>query len=103
MNWNSDIPYIPPSYVYDCMISTVSPRPYPVEDFMVTSSCSINDTTIINLFIEWFPPSIINGVLESYDVCLGNVSLEPSEEISNKSHDCRNSTENVCLIIMGRN
>lgn len=94
VNWNSDIPYIPPRYVYDCMISAVSPRPYPVEKVMVTS-CSVNDS-IINLYLNWSPPSVINGALDSYDICLGNVPLEPNEEISNKSHDCRKSKQNVC-------
>jgi hypothetical protein len=95
VNWNSDIPYTPPRYDYGCQISTVPPRPYPVETFTVTS-CSLNDSTIIILYIDWLPPSTIYGVLESYDICLGSVSLEPNEEMSNKSHDCRKSTQNVC-------
>ena len=86
VNWNSSIFYTPPRYGYNCTVSTVSPRPYPVENFMVTS-CSVNDSTI-NLLLTWSPPSVINGALDSYDVCVGNEPLEPNEEIFNTSHDC---------------
>lgn len=91
--WNSNIPYVPPRHTYNCIVSTVPPHPYPVENFTVTA-CSINDSTI-SLLLEWSPTSIVNGELDSYDVCVGSEPLEPDEEISsNTTHDC--SSYNVC-------
>ena len=84
--WSSDVAYIPLRYGYDCTESTMPPRPYPIENLMVTS-CSENDSAI-NLSLEWSPPSIINGRLDSYDVCIGNKPLEPDEDSSNTSHNC---------------
>ena len=84
--WNSDLAYIPPRYSYNCTESAMAPRPYPIEYLMVTS-CSENASTI-NLSLEWSPPSIVNGRLDSYDVCIGNEPLEPDEEASNTTHNC---------------
>ena len=92
--WNSGIPYTPPSYSYNCTISTMAPRPYLVESFTV-NVCSINDTTI-NLNLTWSPPTLVNGGLDSYEICMGNEPLESNEGISNKSDDCLK--HNVCYM-----
>ena len=89
------MPYIPPRHTYNCIESAVPPRPYPIENFIVTP-CSINDSTI-SLALEWSPPPIINGELDSYDVCIGSEPLEPDEEIlSNTSHDCSSHKVSCC-------
>ena len=86
MIWNGDIAYRPPRHQYNCTESTMAPRPYPIENLKVTS-CSENDSAI-SLSLEWSPPSIVNGRLDFYDVCIGNEPLEPDEEASNTSYNC---------------
>ena len=43
----------------------------------------------LNLYLEWSPPSIANGELMSYDICIGSVPLEPDQDIPNGGdHEC---------------
>ena len=97
MTWNdSSIPYVPPKHIYTCVESTRYPVPGLVEDVSITS-CSSNDSDI-TLYLEWSPPSIIIGRLDSYDICVG-VTLVPDQGIpdpDNGSHEC--SKLNVCLV-----
>ena len=96
VTWNrSSIPYVPPKHTYTCIESTLYPVPGLVEDISITL-CSSNDSNI-TLYLEWSPPSMIVGELDSYDICVG-VTLVPDQEIldpDNGSHEC--SKLNVCI------
>lgn len=65
--WNfSSISFDPPNHIYTCMESTHPPAPSLIENITV-ALCLINDSTAA-LYIEWSPPSVINGELYSYNI-----------------------------------
>ena len=81
MIWNtSTVPYTPPSYSFTCIESAVSPAPSPVLNFTV-ASYSINDNQI-TLDLDWLPPSMPNGELAPYNICIGGEPLAPSKDQS---------------------
>ena len=60
VNWNSEIPYIPPRYVYDCMISTVSgtnefPTTSSGTDEPPTTSSGANESSTTSSGTDEFP------------------------------------------------
>jgi hypothetical protein len=78
VNWNtSTVPYTPPRYCFTCTESAVSPAPSPVRNFTVTSY-SI-DGNQITLDMDWTPPSMPNGELAPYNICIGGQPLAPSD------------------------
>lgn len=86
MIWNiSNVPYTPPRYSFTCTESAVSPAPSPVRNFTVTSY-SIDDNQI-TLDMDWTPPSMPNGELAPYNICIGGEPLAPSEEAGG-GHTC---------------
>ena len=94
--WNSSsIPYVPSAHIYTCELSALSPAPSLVENFTVISF--FTDGPEVTLSLEWSSPAIINGQLASYDICIGPISLEPEEDVSNDGvHEC--SRQIVCHI-----
>ena len=77
--WNtSTVPYIPPSYSFACTESALSPAPSLVQDFTV-NSYSTNGNQI-TLDMDWSPPSVPNGELVSYEICIGGEPLAPTED-----------------------
>ena len=84
MTWNStNLPYVPPrltplSYDYECSLSTLSPPPSPVTNLELISY-AIRQFDI-TLTLSWSPPSVPNGLLAPYNVCIGTVPLEPTQE-----------------------
>ena len=91
--WNSSIPYKLPSHSYTCMESTHPPSPSLVENITVTS-CLVN-VSAIALFIEWLPPSVINGELSFYDVWIGGM-LRPLDNTLSMAVD--HITVQVCYM-----
>ena len=76
--WNTNtVPYTPPSYSFTCTESAISPAPSPVLSFAV-NDYSINDNQI-TLELDWLPPSMPNGELAPYNICIGGEPLAPSE------------------------
>ena len=92
--WNSSSSlYVPPKHIYTCMESTRPPGPSLVENITVIA-CSI-DGSNMTLYMQWSPPTVYNGELDFYDLCIGGAPLMPDEEIPNSGdYDC--STLNVC-------
>ena len=78
--WNSSLPYIPSRHDYTCLESTRPPAPSIVENITI-ASCLVNDS-VIALYIEWLPPSTVNGELSSYDIWIGRM-LGPQENSLN--------------------
>jgi hypothetical protein len=84
VTWNaSNIPYVPPrltmsGYDYECSLSTLSPPPSLVTN-LTLDSYNIRQFDI-TLILSWSPPSFPNGVLGPYDVCVGIMPLEPTQE-----------------------
>lgn len=84
MTWNStNLPYVPPrltrfDYDYECSLSTLSPPPSPVTNLeLISHTIRRFDIT---LTLSWSPPTIPNGLLAPYNVCIGIVPLEPTQE-----------------------
>ena len=97
--WNISGTYEPPEHIYTCVESTFYSVPGLVEDLSI-SSCSNNGTDVI-LYLEWSPPSVITGELEFYDVCIGNVSLMPDQEMpstDDRSQKCLNLTVRAIML-----
>ena len=94
ISWNSTaIPYTPPRHDYLCTASAVSPAPSQVENLTIIPS--FTSDLEVNIYLEWSPPSITNGELMSYDICIGSVPLDLDEDIpSSGEHEC--STVQVC-------
>ena len=70
--------YQPPSHTYVCEINATSPAPVAMEDVRVLSFAAVNAFTF-TVEVEWElldDIDEINGVLQSYDVCLGLQPLE---------------------------
>ena len=83
--WNSSsIPYVPPPFIYCCVESTRPPAPSLVKNITVTS-CLVNNS-VATLHIEWSPPSVVNGELDSYDIWIGRMVLQPLEEREDIDH-----------------
>ena len=94
--WNSNnIPYVPPSYSYTCAESALSPAPSLVENFTVNSYI-VNGSRII-LDLDWLPPSMLNGELGPYNICIGGEQLRPAERLvdSSRGHTCTSQRESV--------
>lgn len=104
MTWNtSAVPYIPPSYSYTCTESALSPAPSLVENFTV-NSYSINGSEI-TLDLAWSPPSMPNGELAPYNICIGEQLLAPTEELigNSRGHNimCTSSRQESVSYIWG--
>ena len=87
--WNTTIvPYLPPNYSFTCTESASSPAPSPVQNFTV-NSYSIDDSQI-TLYMDWSPPSMPNGELAPYNICIGGEPLTPTENLmgSDDGHTC---------------
>ena len=95
VTWNSSsIPYVPPAHLYTCELSSLSPAPSLVNNFTIVSR-SINGAEV-NLSFKWSPPTVINGQLASYAICIGSTPLEPEEEPQDNVHKCSNIPYSVC-------
>ena len=82
VTWNrTSTPYVPPEHSYTCTESAISPAPSLVENFTV-SSYSI-DGPQITLDLHWLPPTMPNGELSEYEVCIGS---EPLINDTNPDH-----------------
>ena len=94
VEWNSDsLIYTRESTLYKCEESVVSPAPSPVNNFTVISY-NLDRVPFITLNMRWSPPSTPNGVLTSYNVCIGSEPLNPEEDVQpNTGHICGNLKE----------
>ena len=86
VTWNrTSTPYVPPEHSYTCTESAISPAPSLVENFTV-SSYSI-DGPQITLDLRWSPPTMPNGVLKDYQICIGGEPL-PNNTVPDHSYAC---------------
>ena len=94
--WNTtSIPYTPPSFSFTCTESTLSPAPSLVENFTI-NSYSIHGTQI-TLDMDWSPPSVPNGELAPYNICISGEPLGPDEEllVISRGRTCTSQRESV--------
>ena len=94
--WNiHSIPYVPPSYSFTCTESALSPAPSLVENFTVNSY--IINGSQITMDLDWLPPSMPNGELGAYNICIGGEPLEPAERLvdSGRGHTCTSQLDSV--------
>ena len=104
MTWNnSNIPYVPPrltasGYDYECSLSTLSPPPGQVTNLEITSY-AIRQFDI-SLTLSWSPPSVCNGLLAPYNICVGITPLGPAEGPQTDSNPL--ASTHYCGTIGGR-
>lgn len=88
-DWNDEnLPFRPDlNHEYTCTESVLSPAPSAVNNFTVVSyNIHQNEVT---LDLAWYPPSITNGDLAPYKICVGEDPLRPNEEVrQNTRHFC---------------
>ena len=100
MTWNlTTNPYVPPRHAYTCSQSALSPPPSLVENFTV-NSYTINGSQI-TLDLDWSPPTMPNGQLGPYNVCIGGVPLGDMESPdTGGGHTCTSLSK--VSIVVGR-
>ena len=87
VTWNdTSTPYVPPRHSYTCTESAISPAPSLVNNFTVTSY-SINGSEI-TLDLHWLPPTMPNGELSPYEVCIGGEPLRDDTDPDRNSYTC---------------
>ena len=87
--WNTTtVPYTPPSYSYTCTESALSPAPSLVQNF--TMNLYFINGNQITLDLDWSPPSMPNGELAPYNICIGGEPLNATEDPMGSSggHTC---------------
>ena len=104
MTWNStNLPYVPPRLTpfhndYECSLSTLSPPPSPVTNLELISH--VIRQFDITLTLSWSPPTVPNGLLAPYNVCIGTEPLEPTQEPKISTNIVTDNTH-YCGIITG--
>ena len=83
ITWDSNIPYVPPRHLYMCEQSALSPAPSLVQNITIISY--FIDHAEVTMYLEWSPPLTLNGELRSYEVCIGNEKLKPTDIVNSKS------------------
>ena len=83
ITWDSNIPYVPTRHLYMCEQSALSPAPSLVRNIRIISY--FIDHAEVTMYLEWSPPLTLNGELHSYEVCIGNEKLKPTDIVNSKS------------------
>ena len=87
-DWNTEnLPFEPDlNHEYICTKSVLSPAPSVVNNFTVVSYIHQTEVT---LDLAWYPPSVPNGELAPYNICMGEDPLKSNEEVrQNTGHFC---------------